>query len=325
MIISIRGVTRPWTHERTRSEPKDRADGHRAGDVARGCPVVTRGGVAGRRAGGGAHGDGRTTCLAGAGRGRRADAPGRAARIRTTSASLVTRSPRRGPGRRHGHTGASRRPWAGDLRGHRRGAGSGVRRTVRDRLTTPADHLRAGPPGRPARTGGHGGRAGGDAVAGLVPLPRELPALGTAAWRGLSRSPVAAARLDTPPRSVTPAPAPRDAAGSASPAGHTGCVGPADSAGRRGSGRARGRSGRGRYRCGVDGGGTGGATAGWRRARDAQEAPEDSAAPGQAPRSAMDTAAWVMRSGSSAAPSSIRRTAASTMPCNSIAVSRGSS
>lgn len=43
------------------------------------------------------------------------------------------------------------------------------------------------------------------------------------------------------------------------------------------------------------------------------------------PRSAMDTAASATDAGSSAAPSSIRRTAASTTPCNSIAASRGCS
>ncbi len=63
------------------------------------------------------------------------------------------------------------------------------------------------------------------------------------------------------------------------------------------------------------------AVAAWARLRLGRRA----AAQPHTPRRAVATAASVIRPGSSAAPSSMRRTAASTTPCNSIAVSRGSS
>lgn len=59
--------------------------------------------------------------------------------------------------------------------------------------------------------------------------------------------------------------------------------------------------------------------------RRSDRSSRESRAQPRTPRSAMDTAASATDAGSSAAPSSMRRTAASTTPCSSIAASRGCS
>ncbi len=153
---------------------------------------------------------GRRAVMAGrwcAGRGAACRAEGLAA----ASGALGGGAPRGRPRGAPGRAGPGGGPGAGELRGSGRGPWCAGDRGVRDRLPSPADHLRTG-----ARHGGQGGtggrRAGGRrGGAGPLPLPVGLSALGAAARGPLSRSPVTAAAVDAAGRAVPAAPGVRGA------------------------------------------------------------------------------------------------------------------
>lgn len=142
-----------------------------------------------------------------AGRGAACRAEGLAAASGTLGGGAPRGRPRGAPGR----AGPGGGPGAGELRGSGRGPWCAGDRGVRDRLPSPAHHLRTG-----ARHGGQGGaggrRAGGRrGGAGPLPLPVGLSALGAAARGPLSRSAVTAAAVDAAGRAVPAAPGVRSA------------------------------------------------------------------------------------------------------------------
>lgn len=223
--------------------------------------------------------------------------------VGTARLAVRPRPPGHRPRRAPGHA----RPRGGSRPGVLHRHGGRPRRPVdhadRHRAATPADHLRTGDRGRRRGRRGDGGPGRGRPRAGTVPLRGRMSALGSAAGRDLSRPVVPAAGRLARPR---PGPA---AAGVRGPR-----------AGRRAgaaripvalASRRRGDHDRG-DRCHG-----GGRSAHRGPARDCRVGAPAQSYGGQLPRtpvSTMDTAASAITTGSSAAPNSIRRTAASTTP-----------
>ncbi len=258
--------------------------------------------------------------------------------------------PRRGSGRARRRPGQSGGARPGVLRGARGGHRGGGGGTVRNGRPASAHHVRTGDAiGEEGRPGGAGRVAGCAGTPGEPLRPYAMPALGLAARRHVSGPAVTAAPATAATRSVAAAAgapdcrrtgtgpardrpttgAPTTGPTTAAPirrhhrhnAGHRTGTGPAH---RTGTGPARNRP--------TTGAPTAGPTtaAPIRRrhrydARHRTEAGSAVAGPGAVsrarardqpltPRRAMPTAASVIAEGSSAAPSSIRRTAASTTP-----------
>ncbi|MBP2060709.1 hypothetical protein J2Z30_001711 [Streptomyces iranensis] len=167
--------------------------GRRTVDAGQGAVDARRGAVmAGRRC---------------AGRGATCRAEGLAA----AAGALGGGAPRGRPRGASGRAGPGGGPGAGELRGSGRGPWCAGDRGVRDRLPSPAHHLRTG--ARHSGQGGAGGRRAGGRRGGArpLPLPARLSALGAAARRPLSRSAVTAATVDVAGRAVPAAPGVRGA------------------------------------------------------------------------------------------------------------------
>lgn len=226
-------------------------------------------------------------------------AAGGPARLGAAGVGVRPGAPRGRSGRRAGLGGTGRCRGPGVVRGPGRGPRGAGDRSVRYGCAASADHLRAGGAAGLQRGCGGPGAGGGPAGHRSVALCRELSALGAAEGHGLSGPAVPAVAGAAAPGPVPVAPGrrcPRTAVGRLAP----------DDACRRVDGKQCGA----RDRPAGDGG------------PGAPRGTPPGAQP-RTPRRAMETAASAISSGTSAAPSSIRRTAASTTPWSSIAASRG--